>query len=239
MFRAGYRTFSTHPKNVAGVGNIARATTRYLIAYATRCARPAVVGSAEMEGEEMVETATLPSTQDLAGTWVNDPAHGSAEFSAKHMMISTVRGRFDDFTAAIQLAEDPSRSSVEATFRTASISTNQPDRDNHLRSADFLDVQKYPEMTFTSTNVEMTSDITARVTGDLTIRDTTKPVTLDVAFVDYLAKDMMGGTRVSFTATTAISRKEWGLTWNVALESGGVLVGDKVNIALEIEAIRQ
>jgi polyisoprenoid-binding protein YceI len=187
----------------------------------------------------MTQTATLPTTQDLAGTWAVDGAHSSAEFSAKHMMISTVRGRFDDFSGTVSLDENPSKSSVEVTFKTASISSGSPDRDGHLRSPDFLDVENHPDMTFVSKAVELTSDTTAKVTGDLTIRTVTRPVTLDVAFSDYLETDFWGKTRVAFTATTSISRKDWGLTWNKAMESGGVLVGDKVDIRLDIAAVKQ
>lgn len=187
----------------------------------------------------MAQTATLPTTQDLAGTWAIDGAHSSAEFSAKHMMISTVRGRFDDFSGTVTLDQDPSKSSVEVTFKTASISSGNPDRDGHLRSPDFLDVENHPDMAFVSTTVELTSATTAKVTGDLTIRSVTRPATLDVTFSNYLERDLWGKTRVAFAATTSISRKDWDLTWNKAMESGGVLVGDKVDITLDIAAVKQ
>ena len=187
----------------------------------------------------MTEATTLPRTEQVVGTWAIDGSHSVAGFSAKHMMISTIRGRFDEFDGAITLADDPTKSSVEAKFKTASLSTNSTDRDTHLRSPDFLDVENYPEMTFKSTEVRMNSDSTAEVAGDLTIRGVTKPVTLDVAFVDFIQKDLWGKTRASFTATTSISRKEWGLTWNMALETGGVVVGDKVDIVLDITAVKE
>jgi polyisoprenoid-binding protein YceI len=167
--------------------------------------------------------------------WEFDSAHTQIEFSAKHMMITTVKGRFDKFSGNFDLEEEnPAASRVDVTIEAASIDTGQERRDNHLRSPDFLDVEKFPTITFKSTQVELLADHRAKVTGDLTIRGVTRPAELDVTREGEL-KDMQGQRRQAYSATATISRKEWGLEWNVALESGGWLVSDAVKIAIEAE----
>jgi polyisoprenoid-binding protein YceI len=172
-------------------------------------------------------------------TWELDPAHTVVEFSAKHMMITTVKGRFTDISGVIHADEsDRSKSSVEATIKAASIDTRTEQRDNHLRSADFLDVEQYPEITFTSTRVEPVDKGHLRVTGDLTIRGTTRSVTLDTTF-EGRGKDPWGGERAGFSATTKIDRRDFGLTWNQALETGGVLVGNEIKISIDVQAVKK
>lgn len=183
--------------------------------------------------------ATAPSTALTLTTWELDPAHTLVEFSAKHMMITTVKGRFTDVSGTIHADEqNPSRSSVEATIKAASIDTRTEQRDQHLRSADFLDVEHYPDITFKSTRVEAIDKEHYRVIGDLTIRGTTRPVTLDTTF-EGRGKDPWGGERAGFSATTKIDRREFGLTWNQALEAGGVLVGNEIKISIEVEAVKK
>src|SRR5215216_7676496 len=185
-------------------------------------------------------TATSPTTG--TSTWTIDPAHSLIEFSAKHMMITTVKGRFADVTGTITVDEEnPERSHVEVEFKAASIDTRAEQRDQHLRSPDFLDVENYPQITFLSRRVEGSSKNPGdefRVIGDLTIRGTTREVTLHAVY-EGIGKDPWGGERVSFSATTKIDRRDFGLTWNQALEAGGVLVGNEIKISIEVQAVRQ
>ena len=183
------------------------------------------------------------STTDLdvvRGTWTIDPAHSSFEFQARHAMIATVRGNFNEFTGTLYLdPEKPTASSAEIEIEAASIDTRQPDRDAHLKSADFLDVENHPKLTFRSSRVESGRDEDSyRVWGDLTIRGVTREVELDLTF-NGLAVDPFGNQRAGFEATTTVSRKAWGLTWNAPIEAGGVLVGDKVKLVIDISAIKQ
>jgi polyisoprenoid-binding protein YceI len=167
--------------------------------------------------------------------WEFDPAHTVIEFSAKHMMVTTVKGRFTKFSGKIDLDEpEHTASQVEFTIEADSLSTGDPNRDNHLRSPDFLDVAKYPTINFKSTRVEKLDDDHARVYGDLTIRDVTKPVTLEVTR-EGETKNMKGERLAGYSVHTSINRKDWGLVWNVALETGGVLVGEKININIDAE----
>lgn len=183
-------------------------------------------------------TTTAPAQTGSRTTWQLDPAHTLVEFSAKHMMITTVKGRFADVAGTITIDDaNPAASSVQATIKAASIDTRTPDRDTHLKSADFLDVEHFPEITFRSTAVEPVGDDRFRVTGDLTIRGTTKPVVLDVT-QEGRQKDPWGGERIGFSASTRIDRRDFNLTWNVALETGGVLVGHEIRITLEVEAVK-
>ena len=169
--------------------------------------------------------------------WDIDTTHSSIEFTAKHMMVSNVKGRFTSFSGDAHLDEaNPANSRVDVTIDLASLTTGAEGRDNHLRSADFFDVEHFPTATFHSTKVEPIGEDHLRVTGDLTIRGITKPVTLDVT-VEGKVKDMQGKDRYGFTATTSFSRKEFGLEWNVALESGGWLVSDKITIAIDAQVI--
>lgn len=170
-------------------------------------------------------------------TWKFDPAHTTVSFSARHMMVTTVRGQFAAPTGTLVFdPENPAASSVEATIDTTTLTSGVADRDNHLRSADFLEVDKYPTITFQSTKVEVVSDDEARVTGDLTIRGVKRPVTLKVEYLGAL-NSPFGDKRAGFMASTKINREDWGLTWNLAVEAGGVLVGKDIKIELDVEAI--
>jgi polyisoprenoid-binding protein YceI len=175
-------------------------------------------------------------------TWQIDPSHSLAEFSTKHMMITTVKGRFGKVSGTITVDErNPDRSRVEAEIEAASIDTRAEQRDQHLRSADFLDVGNYPQITFSSRRVEGSSRNPGdefRVIGDLTIRGTTREVTLDAVY-EGIGKDPWGGERVSFSARTKIDRRDFGLTWNQALETGGILVGNDIKISLEVQAVKE
>lgn len=171
--------------------------------------------------------------------WQIDTAHSHIQFSVRHMMISKVRGRFEEFNGTINFNEDnPTNTTVDVEINAASINTREEDRDNHLRSPDFLNVEEYPVLTFKSKRVEVTSDDTAKLIGDLTIRDTTREVILDVEYAGQ-AKSPWGTTSAGFSASTKINRKDFGLTWNQTLETGGVLVGDEVNIDIELEIVKQ
>ena len=169
--------------------------------------------------------------------WNIDNAHSMVEFSVRHMMISTVRGRFTAFSGTVSADPDNQlKSSVLGSVQAASIDTHDGNRDAHLRSADFFDAEKYPTLDFFSKRIEKTDDETYRVTGDLTIRDTTREVAFEVTD-NGKGKDPWGNTRWGLEATTAINRKDFGLTWNVGLETGGWLVGDQVKIHAEIELV--
>jgi len=176
-----------------------------------------------------------------AGTrnvWQFDPNHTLVEFVAKHMMITTVRGRFKGVQGTLILDEtDPSRSSVEVDLDAASLYSGVDYRDNHLKSGDFLEVEKYPKITFKSTRVEPEGGDHARVIGNLTIRDVTREVVLDTELTGR-GKNPMGQEVVSFDAKTSINRKDYGLNWNMALESGGWLVGDTIKIEIAAEGVR-
>jgi polyisoprenoid-binding protein YceI len=179
----------------------------------------------------------MPST-----TWKIDPAHTAVEFAVKHMMFTTVRGRFKDVKGTIQADEaNPSASSVTVEIAAASLDTGVADRDTHLRSADFLDVEKHPTLTFRSTRVEGATKKEGdrfKVVGDLTIRGTTIEVTLDCTY-EGTGKDPWGGTRSGARATTKIDRRDWGLKWNQALETGGILVANEVRIEVELQAVKE
>lgn len=181
------------------------------------------------------ETPTpTPGTADIAGTWTVDPAHSSVGFTVRHMMVSKVRGRFTDYDADIAIDEELARSSVSATVQLASIDTSDATRDEHLRSAEFFDVENHPTMTFVSTGLSG-SGSDYELAGELTIRGVTKPVIFDVEF-EGVGTNPWGATVAGFSATATISREDFGLTWNQALASGGFLVGDKVNLELDLEA---
>lgn len=190
-------------------------------------------------------TDTSPATRQFegltipaAGTYELDQAHKVVGFSARHMMVSKVRGVFEEATATITVAEDPLQSSVVATIQAASISTGQTDRDNHLRSGDFLEAEKYPTLEFRSTGVKSHHGNVFVLAGDLTIKDVTRQVDLKVEF-EGVGRSPYGFDIFGFSASTEIDREDFGLTWNVALETGGVMVGKKIKIELEGEAIRQ
>jgi polyisoprenoid-binding protein YceI len=169
--------------------------------------------------------------------WTIDGSHSLAEFSVRHMMVSTVKGRFQKVSGNIVWDEtNPAASSVEATIDATSITTHDEKRDGHLASADFFEVEKYPTITFKSTKVEAKHSDEFKVTGDLTMHGITKEVTLEVEY-NGSGKNPWGMTVAGFTAKTSINRKDYGLNWNVALETGGMLVSDKINITLEVEAV--
>jgi polyisoprenoid-binding protein YceI len=170
--------------------------------------------------------------------WNIDAVHSGINFSIRHMVVSKVRGRFARYSGTVHLDDrDLSRSLVEATIEASSIDTGTPQRDDHLRSPDFLDAQKFPELRFKSTQIEKLDDAHFRVLGELTIRDVTREVSLDVAYGGR-AKDPWGNERIGFVATTSLDRKDFGLGWNQALEAGGVLVGDRVDIEIEVQAVK-
>ena len=172
------------------------------------------------------------------GVWELDTAHSRLGAVARHLMVTKVRGSFGVFGGKIEVGEAIEDSKVEVHVDAASIDTGSPDRDKHLRSADFLDVEHYPEITFVSTKVERKGETGLRVTGDLTIHGVTKPVTLDAEF-DGITDDPWGGKRIAFTAATEIDREDWGMTWNVALEKGGVLVSKKIQVEIDVQAVRR
>lgn len=168
--------------------------------------------------------------------WTVDPAHSSIDFSTKHMMVTTVRGQFTEFNADINAdPENMADADITFTIDTASVDTRNADRDNHLRSGDFFDAEKYPTMTFKATKIEAKGGNEYAITGDLTIRDVTHPATFDVTY-EGTFKDPWGNQKAGFTGETKISRKDWNLTWNVALEAGGMLVSDQVKISFDIQA---
>lgn len=181
-------------------------------------------------------TTEATATSALTGTWVADKAHLKIGFLARHLMVTRVRGHFDEYDVKVDIADDLTDSKIEATMEAASITTGALDRDNHLRSADFLDAENYPQLRFVSTGITRDGD-DFKVTGDLTIREATKPVTLDVTF-DGVAADPWGNDHLGFTAKTVLAREDWDLTWNAPLEGGGWLVSKEVTIDIEGELVR-
>ncbi|MFF0116369.1 YceI family protein [Streptomyces prasinus] len=187
-------------------------------------------------------TAPAPVNPDLAaltGEYTIDPSHTTLGFVARHAMVTNVKGSFQEFTGALHLdGSDPSRSTAVLDVEMASIDTGSADRDGHLKSADFFKTEEFPKMTFRSTKVEALGGDDYRLTGDLTILGTTKPLTIDLEF-NGAAKDPFGNERVGFEGKAEILRSAWGLTWNAALETGGVLVSDKIKLNFDISAIKQ
>ena len=188
----------------------------------------------ETEAVRMVNGVEAPAP----GDWNIDPAHSEVAFVARYLMVTKVRGGFGEYSGTLHIAEKPEESWVEMTIKAASIDTGTPDRDKHLRSADFMDVERFPELRFKSTKVELTGGMNLTVTGDLTIRDVTHEVALKVDF-EGVAKSPWGQEVIAFSAVTEIDREDFGITWNLALETGGVVVGKKVKIEIEAEAVRQ
>lgn len=175
----------------------------------------------------------------LKGDYALDPAHSTLEFVARHAMITKVRGSFDDFTASAHVdGSDPAASHVEVQIQAASVDTRSEDRDKHLKSADFFDVEQYPTLKFVSRKVDFDGKDTLTITGDFTIKDVTKPLTIPFEF-SGAARDPFGNERIGFSGEVDVNRKDWGLTWNAALEAGGVLVSDKVKLQFEISAIKK
>jgi polyisoprenoid-binding protein YceI len=188
-----------------------------------------------------IDTAipALTPSLDVTGEYALDVTHTRIGFSARHAMVTTVRGFFAEFEGAATLdSTNPAASSVELTIKVASITTGQAQRDEHLRTADFLEVEKYPEITFRSTSVEQVDEDTFDVTGDLTIKDVTRAVTVPFTLTGT-AKDPFGNTRVGFEGAATINRTDWGLTYNAALETGGVLISDKVKLEFDVSAIQK
>jgi polyisoprenoid-binding protein YceI len=174
---------------------------------------------------------TMTTIELTPGTWALDQAHTEVGFSVRHAGISKVRGQFTEADATLVVGETLAASSVEATVKIASFDSNNDDRDAHVKGPDFFNAEQFPNMTFTATDVQGTPE-TFRLSGDLTIKETTQPVTFDVEF-GGVAVDPFGATRAGFSASAQISRKAFGITWNAALEAGGVLVGDKVTITID------
>ena len=182
--------------------------------------------------------AATETRNTKATRWAIDPAHSTVEFTVRHMMIARVRGRFAGLEATVIEAVDPMASRVEAVIQVASIDTGDEKRDAHLRSADFFDAENHPEIRFRSTALEPTGDDRFELAGELTIRGVTRAVTLDVT-EEGRATDPWGSERVGYSARARINRKDFGLEWNVALETGGFLVGDEIDIQIEAEAVLQ
>ena len=180
----------------------------------------------------MLDGIEVPAT----GTWDIDPAHTGVSFVSRYMMLSKVRGHFTRFSGQIHVGPTAEESWVEVAIDPTSIDTGMEMRDNHLRSPDFFEVELYPQITFKSTRVERTGDTTLKVVGDLTIRNVTRPVVLDVEY-GGLGIGLRGDTRAAFTASTEIDRYDFGVSWNQTLETGGVLVGRKIRIELDVQAI--
>ncbi|MBV9573598.1 MAG: YceI family protein [Acidobacteriales bacterium] len=179
------------------------------------------------------------SPQTSTATWKIDPAHSSAEFKVRHMMISNVRGHFSKISGSLTTDEsDITRSHVEAVIEANSLETRDPQRDAHLKSGDFFDVEKYPTLTFKSSQVKRLGEGGLAVTGELTIHGVTQTVTFEVEGPTPPTKDPWGNTRMGISATTKINRKTFGLNWNAALETGGIVVGDEVSITLDVEFIK-
>jgi polyisoprenoid-binding protein YceI len=183
--------------------------------------------------------STVPTTETSASTWNIDPAHSVAEFRVKHMMIANVKGQFAKVSGKLVLDEsDLANSQVEALIEASSIESRDPQRDAHLKSADFLDVENFPTLSFKSTRIRIVRNGELAVEGDLTIRGVTRKVSFDVEGPTPPVKDPWGNTRVAVSATTKINRKDFGLTWNTILEAGGIAVGEEVTITLDVEFIK-
>ena len=191
----------------------------------TPIANPAV---RVVEGEEV----------PAAGSYALDPSHSQVGFAVRHVMVSKTRGRFSDFAGTVEIGESPLESSVAVTIQTASIDTRDEQRDGHLRSGDFFDAEAWPTMTYESRSVRKVGEGRYIVDGDLTIKGVTKPIPLELTF-EGGAADPWGGVRIGFSAKAELDREAFGLTWNQALETGGVLVGKKVSIEIEAEAVKQ
>ncbi|GAB2329678.1 YceI family protein [Streptomyces variabilis] len=185
------------------------------------------------------DSAVAPDLAALTGEYELDPAHTSIGFVARHAMVTNVKGHFAEFSGTLHLdGADPSSSTASIDVAMNSIDTGNADRDGHLKSADFFKIDEFPAMTFRSTKAEALGGDDYRITGDLTILGTTRPITIDLEF-NGAAKDPFGNERVGFEGKSEILRSEWGLTWNAALETGGMLVSDKIKLVFDISAIRK
>jgi polyisoprenoid-binding protein YceI len=191
------------------------------------------------ENEDFIAMSTTPEASAAVSTWNIDPTHSGADFKIRHLMISNVKGSFSKIAGVLTLDEaNPANAHVEATIDVASIETRDAQRDTHLKSADFFDVEQFPTMNFKSTKVTAKGAGEGTVEGELTIHGVTNKVTFEVEGPTQATKDPWGNTRVGVAATTKISRKEFGLTWSAPMEAGGVLVGDEVAITLEVEFVK-
>jgi polyisoprenoid-binding protein YceI len=185
-----------------------------------------------------LSTTTVRGYEQLTGEYVFDPAHTWIGFVARHAMVTKVRGRFTEFDGRVRIdGQEPSRSQAELTIEVASIDSRNAGRDEHLRSSDFFALDKYPHIRFASTQIEQIDEDTFRVTGDLSIKETTGPITFDLVHTGS-AIDEEGYFRIGFEGSVTINRKDWGVNWNYALEAGGVLVSEKVTIELDVSAMR-
>jgi polyisoprenoid-binding protein YceI len=183
-----------------------------------------------------MSTIAVPTTQ--TGTYTVDPSHSRIGFVARHAMVSKVRGSFNEFEGTGYFdAENPANSRLELTIKAASVDTRNPDRDAHLRSNDFFDMERYPKITFSSTRVEQVDAENYRITGDLTMKGVTRPVTVDLEYTGT-SIDPYGNERIGLEGKATVNRKDWGINWNAALEAGGVLVSEKVTLEFEVSAIR-
>jgi len=201
-----------------------------------RSAKATTVTTAATPVAPVFDAPTV-AIDDIAGDYTLDITHTRIGFSARHAMVTTVRGQFGEFEGSAHLdTTDPAASSAKVNIRAASISTGQADRDAHLRSADFFDVETFPEIGFVTTSVTRVDAATWTVTGDLTIKGVTNPVTIDFESTGS-ARDPFGNLRVGFEGAASINRKDWGLTWNAALETGGVLVSEKIKLEFDVSAI--
>ncbi|MFC9686743.1 YceI family protein [Streptomyces sp. NPDC056948] len=197
-----------------------------------------IFSSKDTETATATSGAVRPELAALTGDYTIDPAHSTIGFVARHAMVTNVKGGFQDFTGTLRLdGTDPSQSSASLDVVMDSIETGNADRDGHLKSADFFKADEFPAMTFRSTKAESLGGDDYRITGDLTILGTTRPLAIDLEF-NGAAKDPFGNERVGFEGKAEILRSEWGLTWNAALETGGVLVSDKIKLSFDISAIR-
>jgi len=184
-----------------------------------------------------VTTETLTNTDIVAGTWVLEKQHTKVGFTAKHLMVTKVRGHFDEFDGTVEIADDLIDSKIEVTIDAASINTGASDRDEHLRSGDFLDAADHPKLSFVSTEIVRDDDV-IEITGDLTIRDVTRPITLEATY-EGAVTDPWGNQRIGFSARAEMNREDWGLTWNAALEGGGWLVSKSVVLEIEGQLIAE
>jgi polyisoprenoid-binding protein YceI len=188
---------------------------------------------------------TTPATRTVGGnllpapgTWRIDPGHAEVAFVGRHFMITRVRGRFTDVSGEVRLAEDPAESTLSVTIGMTSVISGNDTRDEHLRSAELFDVERWPTATYQSRRVTWTGGTDATVEGELTIHGVTRPVPLAVRFLGY-ARDPWGGDRAMFSATARVNREDFGITWNVALETGGILVSKEVDLEIEVETVRE
>jgi polyisoprenoid-binding protein YceI len=181
---------------------------------------------------------TATALTELTGEYTLDAAHTRIGFVARHAMVTKVRGAFNDFEGTVHIdGDDPSKSTAKVTIKAASIDTRNEQRDAHLRSNDFLALEQYPQITFVSTGARQLDESTFQLTGDLTVKDVTRPVSIDFSY-EGAARDPFGNLRLGFEGSVAISRKDYGITWNAALETGGVLVSDRIVLEFEVSAVK-